>query len=148
MTEVDLAWAAGFIDGEGCINITKRYAKYHQGNGGKLYHSVSLSANQISKEPLLKLQEMFGGKIRATKPIGNRRPSFGWIIYTKAARDALALMLPYFRVKGTEAKMVLTLNFSSDRLTEEEWIKRDYVEAWLKNYHNTYTWSGNGEQNS
>jgi hypothetical protein len=144
--EIDLAWAAGFIDGEGCINITKRYAKYN--NGGKLYHSISLSANQISKEPLLKLQEMFGGKVRAVKPVGNRRPSFAWIIYTKAARDALALMLPYLKVKNTETNMVLTLNFSSGRLTEKEWVQRDYVETWLKNYHNTYTWAKDGGQNS
>lgn len=32
-TDLDFAWAAGFFDGEGCINITKRFASYKKING-------------------------------------------------------------------------------------------------------------------
>lgn len=38
--------------------------------------------------------------------------------------------------------MVLSLDFSSYKLTENDWAKRNYVETWLKNHHNTYIWSG------
>lgn len=51
--KVDYAWAAGFIDGEGCYGV-KRPEKH---NGG----AIHLSVVQVSEQPLLRLQSILGG---------------------------------------------------------------------------------------
>lgn len=46
--ETDAAWAAGFLDGEGCFSI--RVA-------GDSFHPI-VEASQVDPRPLLKLQQM------------------------------------------------------------------------------------------
>ena len=59
-TRLDLAWAAGFLDGEGCFHT----------NGGNrklspFWNNVAVSCAQRYPEGLLdRLQAMFGGSIR------------------------------------------------------------------------------------
>lgn len=48
---VQIAWAAGFIEGEGCIS-------------GKGSSSSIITAAQVHKEPVEHLQKLFGGKLR------------------------------------------------------------------------------------
>ena len=52
----DLAWAAGFIEGEGSFlsNIT-----YHNKNSGRAYVTFQVSAVQVEQEPLEKLLRIF-----------------------------------------------------------------------------------------
>src|SRR5215469_9258994 len=46
---VDIAWAAGFLEGEGCFAVAKT--------------CVRVSACQVQREPLNKLASLFGGNI-------------------------------------------------------------------------------------
>ena len=57
-----LAWAAGFIDGDGFITIQNR----SQMVNGKKYtgYYVRLGCCQASEVPLKELQRLFGGVIR------------------------------------------------------------------------------------
>jgi hypothetical protein len=57
---IDIAWAAGFIEGEGCF-----YCGKTPSNHGR----VSVSATQKEIEPLLRLKRIFGGSIH-TRPTG------------------------------------------------------------------------------
>jgi hypothetical protein len=72
----DLAWAAGFIEGEGSFK----------------HSSSSLCADQVQREPLERLQRFFGGSIYAkTHPsMGPRRlPSRRWTINGGRARGVM-----------------------------------------------------------
>lgn len=52
-TTRDLAWAAGFLEGEGTF--------------GFYSHSQSIRAPQVQREPLERLQRFFGGTVTARK---------------------------------------------------------------------------------
>lgn len=56
ITEAEWAWAAGFIDGEGCFTPRKTH-------GGK-YRTITLVVGQVRKEPLEKLAKILGVQVR------------------------------------------------------------------------------------
>lgn len=55
ITVRQIEWAAGFLEGEGCFQFSK--AK-----------NMSVTATQVQKEPLERLQSMFGGSIYGYQP--------------------------------------------------------------------------------
>lgn len=60
ITVIDIAWAAGFLEGEGCFYINlnpKPKSKRIQ------YARWNITAAQKENEPLLRLQKLFGGVI-------------------------------------------------------------------------------------
>lgn len=57
-SEVSYAWAAGFIDGEGCFYPVKNYS--HKDTP---YTKVYLTINQANPEVLHKLQSILGGNV-------------------------------------------------------------------------------------
>ena len=58
-----LAYTAGFIDGEGCIDI--RHRKTH--NGKYERYEVRMAVAQKVEEPLLLMQQKYGGSIARPK---------------------------------------------------------------------------------
>jgi hypothetical protein len=142
--ETDLAWAAGFIDGEGCINIAhkstiSRYGKKYN------YYSLAVMVGQITPEPLLKLKEMFGGHIRGPIIKENRRPSFMWSISSRNSADMLQKLLPYLIVKKSEALNALEFQKLTGRvgvkgLSEETVFKMKFYRDKLIEAHNA-SWS-------
>lgn len=94
MNDTDLAWAAGFIDGEGCISIRT------SGN----YYGCVLTVVQKFPSPLLKLQTMFGGSIAAR----DKGAAYQWRITSNPkVIEVLTLLYPYLLVKKPQAKLVL-----------------------------------------
>lgn len=69
-TRENLAWAAGFLEGEGCFSCSKR--KY-KNRPNKEYYYISIQAGQNirSKDCLVKLQNILGGNI--TGPYNNKQ---------------------------------------------------------------------------
>ena len=97
----DLAWAAGFIDGEGCIQVSKA------GRGSRV-HVLRVSASQISRAPLDRLQQMFGGGVyRKATSNPRHRDQWGWEATSHTARRALVALLPYLMVKAAEARLAV-----------------------------------------
>ena len=151
-SEIELAWAAGFFDGEGCVSVVKR----HTGSSAKrsyLYYQLNLNAPQINKDPLLKLKSLFGGQVRCTRSYGNRRPSFVWTLHAALAEKALRALLPYLIVKKAEAELALQYratikpagNYGRRRvLTDWDWAERTAISEALQEYHKTYVWEVGG----
>lgn len=103
MKDTDLAWAAGFIDGEGCIQIAKGTT-----GDGYTYYSLNLTATQLDPEPLEKLRAMFGGSIMLTNSAARRNnPIWRWQAAPVPALAALVAMLPYLTVKRREAELAI-----------------------------------------
>ena len=104
-----LAWAAGFLDGEGSIysrNVRNRY----KNRRGEFYHSRALqvSASQHRPEPLQRLASLFGGKVsgpRVTILNGREhKPSWKWTLSSfEKCQAAIAATWPFLMVKKEQA---------------------------------------------
>lgn len=120
-----LAWAAGFIDGDGFITIQDRTTKYKD----KVYKGmyVRLGVNQVSQKPLEELQKIFGGTVRerngGNKDGFNRKQQYQWCLSTSAACDAIKQIMPYLRNKSEVAELALdfqnTMSETKHKISEE-----------------------------
>lgn len=95
---IDLIWAAGFIDGEGHVSIRKcqKYAMY-----GILVANTNRAA-------LERLQALFnGGHIYEQTRYPNRKLCFSWALLGKKVIPAAEALLPYLFVKANEMRCLL-----------------------------------------
>ena len=85
----DLAWAAGFIEGEGTFAW----------NGGTQHVAVC----QVNKEPVSKLQELFGGSLRqhAARTKTNQ-PYWRWFVSGSRARGVMLTLFTFMSDKRKE----------------------------------------------
>ena len=95
--EIDIAWAAGFLEGEGSFSVISRHNKT---NHQKFYYRVQ--AHQTTREPLDQLVKIFGGKIylreRQSKVFADgykRKDIFVWDVNGEAARKCMIAALPF-----------------------------------------------------
>lgn len=74
--ETDWAYAAGFVDGEGCIAIVRQYVP----NRGRHYYGVHVVVSNRDRSVLDWLQLLWGGwVVLATQDRGtNARPAWNW----------------------------------------------------------------------
>ena len=129
MTQCDPsdAWAAGFFDGEGNIAITK--------NAGRSAGKLRITAAQVDKLPIERLQYLFGGSIRmAPSKRENWRAFWVWECSAKKAVDALKRMEPFLLVKKRQAELayqfqstVGTNDGGKPRLTQELIAERERI---------------------
>ena len=98
-----LAWAAGIVDGEGCIVLYK--AKTRTGNAWVL----RLTVTNTSKPMVMALQDIFGMGNLIFSPRNNPRHKdiWRWEVATRKAEQALRLLLPYLVTKRREAELGL-----------------------------------------
>ena len=87
-TPSELGWAGGFIDGEGCVDLTT-----------KGYPRLRASQNKIT--PLIKLQRLFGGGIY------DDRGAHSWEITGQPAIEAMGLLHPYVVCKYDQMGILL-----------------------------------------
>jgi hypothetical protein len=102
------AWAAGFIDGEGAIMITRSKAS------DQVY--VHMAVSQKVRAPLDRLALMYGGRV------GEERGGaiFVWHTYSGTTLQALRKMRPYMMVKGAHADLVEEFFAGGDRVELHE----------------------------
>lgn len=107
----DLAWAAGFIDGEGSIVIAR-----NRGAGEGRGYRLKLTVSQVNPEPLLHLRDLFGGIVRLSfVGKGIRRPQHEWTVGSRDAIRALLLLRPYLIGKGAEADLAIAFQATKNR---------------------------------
>ena len=99
--KTDIAWAAGYIDGEGCISA---------------YKVLRITVSSTNCQSLDRLLGLFGGSINGphtppSKP--GQRPWWAWSICGPAAKRALKRILPYLTIKASEATIALTFPLGS-----------------------------------
>jgi hypothetical protein len=105
-----VAWAAGFIDGEGCIAIVRR-----QRVGEHAYYSLQISVSQRDKAPLLFLQHLFGGQIIQTRP-SRGLPQWKYALHTRAAYQALVELRPRLLLKRAQADVAMRFQEAKARI--------------------------------
>jgi hypothetical protein len=100
--DTELAYLAGFLDGEGSIAVG-----LNKGPGGRRRWYLRLTCHQVNPEPLKLLKERFGGAILRTERTGTQRTIYEWIAGNKIAADAIAALRPHLIVKAAEADVAL-----------------------------------------
>jgi hypothetical protein len=100
--QIDIAWAAGFVDGEGCLHIGKQ--KYDHGR--KVYYRLRLHVSQNNYEVLAKLKATLA--IHANIIAIKRTHETNKQVYTlnydgKHAYKAIMKLRPYLVRKRFEA---------------------------------------------
>ena len=84
ISALDLGWAAGFLEGEGCFH----------------WHTTpTITAGQVDLDPLERLQNLFGGKIHVRRRAGkglSKQDLFDWRV--TGARAAGIMMTVFMLV--------------------------------------------------
>lgn len=102
-TELLLAWAAGFIDGEGCISVTE---STKAGDRNRQFQSV-ITASQVNRLPLDKLQELLGGSVRPVRQPDYHGLCYVWRIYGDNVLCAARLLVPFAIAKKRQLELVI-----------------------------------------
>jgi hypothetical protein len=101
-SDMTIAWAAGFFDGEGCVfgydGIQRGYRRF----------TFGLLVSQVAPEPLDELHHGWGGSVRCAAS-GNPRHQDQWRWSVRGHEAAVFLedILPYLRVKRAAAETAL-----------------------------------------
>lgn len=103
IAERNIIWAAGVIDGEGCILLKKV-------KGGKNdLHTLDLEVSMTDYHAVKKLHEIFGiGSFRPSrrkKKQANHRQAWRWVCTSNDAMEVIELVLPYLIVKREQAEL-------------------------------------------
>lgn len=104
-----LAWAAGFVDGEGCIHILKQKYKSRAGEI-KYYHVLRLHIAQNNLEVLEYLRDVLGvhGNIhKLRRTVSTNRQGYTLNFGSSHAREVIELLCPYLVRKLPEALAVI-----------------------------------------
>lgn len=89
----DIMWAAGFLEGEGCFQSSR--------------NTALITATQVQESPLLKLDSVFGGKIRyfsRRNPSGYVTNYYRWELYGAAA---VGMMMTLFSLMSPKRKTAI-----------------------------------------
>ena len=97
--EVQYAWVAGFMDGDGFISIDKC-------TNDPVYYQAKVEASQGTEDPLVRIQQIFGGSL------GFKKNQYGTVYMYWRARGAqvehiLNCIYPYLVVKKRQAEIVM-----------------------------------------
>lgn len=117
-----LAWAAGIIDGEGCIFFNKQK------------NSFTLRVEVVQLDPRMprKLEELFGGnvKFKAKRPQPHWRPIYVWYVCAQRAANVLMEILPWLIVKREQAELaILSRQYVSRRGKPQPELRGKLAEA-------------------
>jgi hypothetical protein len=69
--QLDLAWLAGLIDGEGCFSTL-----YRHGKGGAASYTLRIVLESRDKFVLEKVQQIAGGRLQYRRPLKSWKPNW------------------------------------------------------------------------
>ena len=106
MKDIDLAYMAGMLDGEGCISITKGRPK--NTNLHNLSYGLQIRISMVDKSIPLLFLFVFGGSLRqrdySHKGYKNQ---WRWSVSGELAVRSLEMLMPYLRSKKNEAELAI-----------------------------------------
>jgi len=95
-----LAWAAGYIDGEGCINISCTVNQ----KTGRRSHSLKLTVSSCEIDSIKRLGAIFEiGSFRKQWRYGNRRDIYTWTVSQQEAGAVLSVICEHLTIKQWQA---------------------------------------------
>jgi hypothetical protein len=130
----DICWAAGIVDGEGCITIHKRNPQAEKRATRSPSYRLDIRVQMVHKPAIERLQKIFGaGAIYRQSPTKNsKRVSWKWAVYGKECGRILVHIRPYLTVKGKDADIGVSFlpanqrtTFGNRRISPEVLARRD-----------------------
>lgn len=122
----DIAWAAGFLEGDGHFGYHKQGKfKRKDGSFGKKYGQPVVVADQVNPEPLIKLASLFGGAFLGPYKT-TRQPKYRWEMSSNKAAALMMTMWSFMsKVKQDQievalARWKLTPSAGGDRRKSKE----------------------------
>jgi len=103
---IELAWTAGFVDGEGCIHISKQQLKQRRNPTYRL----TLTVGQNHRGSLERVARALNAPARiytVKRSLQMNRDSFVLSVNDQDAHRALGELLPYLGRKAPEAKIAI-----------------------------------------
>jgi len=125
-TDLENAYFAGILDGEGTIALKRSHDTLHRKHT-HYYPGVMITNTHKGVCDLAK--EIYGGCVYERKSWRHTgyKPCFQWLIGSRMADSFLRLVLPYLIIKKDQAELVLTFYegiFTNGRQPTDEEIKR------------------------
>lgn len=110
----DIAYIAGFFDGEGCIRIKKA------SQGGNSYY-IWVAITNSNKSILEDVQKLFGGQVRQAEKTVNKI-CYHYLITSVEAVDMLKVLYCFLKEKKDQAKLAIMFHEKYPSLLLEEKI--------------------------
>lgn len=106
MEATKLAWAAGFIDGEGYIGIIRQ--KWNNGKTDRWHYRPAIDVAQSCPEPIMLLQDLFNVGRVVRQRVLNGTYCWHWVLTGPVEiHDVLTQLYPFFVVKKRQAELVM-----------------------------------------
>lgn len=122
----EIAYLAGFFDGEGCIRIKE------SNQGGNSFHIIAHVTNS-NYRTLTRFQDLFGGQIRKQERTPNKT-IFNFYITSSEACDMLKVLTPFMEEKLAQAGLAIKFHENKEDMTREEKLSYDRVMREMKKY--------------
>jgi hypothetical protein len=105
--DTDWAYAAGFVDGEGCIAIVRSFVRLR----ARYYYGVQVVVTNRDRNVLDSLQSTWGGWVVAASPgLTRARACWNWRCPTgQSAKPFLTGIRPWLRIKGAQCDNALAM---------------------------------------
>lgn len=148
MKKLDLNYAAGFIDADGCILIG-RFKEPRMKH--KIRHVPTVCAAGISKPPLRFLQNLFGGKLIPQRRVNPTRiksnfPVWQWAVSGHAAVVTARHLMPFLRIKSVQAYLLSCFEYEAHwskggrpedvAMPDSEFQRREQLHAEIRSFNN------------
>ena len=106
LIQVQGAYIAGIVDGEGCLRIDK--GKTGKNGVRRTKYSVTIGVANTCFRLVKYLKAITGvGSILPIPRRGNRKPQIRWMVYSQQAEDFLKQIRPWLLVKNRQADLLL-----------------------------------------
>jgi len=137
MNDIENAYLAGIIDGEGCILISKA-KKYGKFRSPHYFLRVMLQMSELP--PMQYISERFGKEYKTRKLPGNRKDAYYIYWNSKFAEEILNKILPFLHGKKEQAVCAIEFRTATKRhrsgktLTEDEVALREFYYRKLQSF--------------
>lgn len=139
VSEAELSWVAGFIDGEGCFSAGIRKNTYHIG--------YRIMVGQVCKDPLVFLKDKFGGSVVLNRAATARTSAcWTWSVSGRNASRLAKQLVPYLKIKKEQALLFVLIHETLRTkglkgpipLSQEEVTKRHSLVAQIQGLNGRY----------
>lgn len=135
--DTDWAYAAGFVDGEGCIAIVRSFTP----RGNRFYYTIQVVVANTDRRVLDWMQAMWaGGVFRVNQSRGAGRNSWAWRCGSGVAKTFLPGIRPWLKIKRAQCDnamaMIELLRRSKRTLgpypIPQAWLDEQETHYWLQ----------------
>lgn len=132
MTQVDLAYLAGLIDGEGWVGLCRRKRTWKPDPSKPYYLRPVISIDMMKRECLDKVRKAIPGSLEQVKREGY---IYRLRLYPSTLRWLCPLLLPHLALKRRQAEIIidfLSVSYKGKELTMEEMFRRELLYQEMK----------------